>query len=1255
LNFGQNRNFAILATDFLDERQNPNDPLTLIVKLSAELPSDISPKTDCWVSNFNMTPYVFTVILRNPIKYQTIKISAPNFGTPVQFITKENVNKLYSSDDLEMDSSVNDDVTINKTIANLNTDYSDFSNFVVFSSATGRINIFKNKVIEWTKLSASLVVLEQRQDAAISASTTYPYFTSEQTDIKANMSDLVNSFDGYESYLFNGGNFEYSITTGSFTHVAFLDDYEFSASNYDRANRDSLIANTPSHILNDSNNEDYITFLAMTGHHFDNIYSYISALPVERQVKNESSASLPTKTLKEMLLSFGWNIDDIIGDLNIDEVYLNSLNGEAYDNLSAEQRLQTIWNRILVTLPGIYKTKGTEECVRLLMSAYGLPSSLISIREYGGIDSATDPLPTYKLDEKTYMLKFSGIGDYIQGPIPYTTKTVEFKFAVEQPDTYSDFHTVPLFESIPYPYTSSENAAWRVSLYKTPGEFMGKVMFQMASGSSSGSAITSSALPLFNGEIFSVMVRRNPPIDNFEDSVNSNAVPLDYDLHVQRNEDGRRIFYSTSSMTLQVNDNETFAQFGSFRLSTGTFIGTLDKLSIWNISLDDGDFEEHVNDINSYGYSSSLAYTDLWVRLGWDYPQAMEWSGSTAIWVDNRSPYFALPNYYSNPNDLSSSLDPQLYSASVEIIDGRWRSGVPTGSIEIRAWNFPTVVPPNFTASFSSASCQYESSSVYPFHFRELTYQQDIDASKFGPNKYKNKKIRKLAYSVESRFDAHDRSTFDDENTVSGESNQLGFFIDPQDSKNKDIIRYLGRGGIMEFIADPSNLYSATYEDLKVKNHEYHAAGNKRILFNELLTVYKFYFDKSVFQAIKNVLPARANAFTGVVIEPTILERPKYQNRPINSSATVTALGNVVIDNITNLSSEVLWSSTLSSSYSKTVDLTYLNEGISIKPRNLFDGYVTDEMDNVQRLTYGDYENQVRGWDNFNIGYGWIGGSVSRPAPWASAEIGPHHNPPDGYDISQNKGTHQILYYMVKVWDKYNYYAKTGDYSRTDNPNDDTYASASVSLYKYIMVDERFMQQLIFFFDWTVDVNSPSHIYDNSQYYHRINTFRHTPDQRVSNVHAFNVNPINPIDFELRLDPVPMYYEISYGYPRNHYTHKMTQFSKSSYPRFITPTSSSFFVKGRNTIDTTISETGINDGTFPVQSTNVSNVNVMNATNIIQTVPSTTAGQTVLPNSTPKPKGHFQSNKKTKNKKRIDSDGKVVDDKKTKPPTRKKR
>lgn len=1254
LNFGNNKYYSILNQGYLDERVSPSDPLTLIIKLSAALPFDISIKDTCWVSNFGMVPYVFTSIIQNPIKYQTIKISPANFGSPQDLINIENTNKLYSSNDLTDIPTTSDNIYVNKQITELNTDYSDYTNFIVFSSAATRLNIFKNKIIAWTMLSSSLAELNIRYSSSLAAGSSYPYYFSEQSNLTTQTSQIINSFDGFDSYLFNGGKYQYLLTSNSFYSSSYIVDEDVRANQYDLSNRDSLYSNTPEYIKNDSNNQDYITFLNMVGHHFDNIYTYISAMPIERQVKNEITSSIPTNTLKEMLYSFGWNVDDIIGSMNIDEVYLNSMDSSSYNTLSGQERLQIIWNRILVTLPGLYKTKGTLECVNYLMACYGLPSSMITIREYGGTDYANNTLPTYMLDEKTYMLQFSGIGDYVEGPIPYSTDTVEFKFSIDTntSDVYENLNYIPLFTSIPYPYTSSINFNWSVGFYKVPGNMTGKVIFQMGSGSS-GAFITSSVLPIFNGDIFSVMVRRNQPFDLFDPSTDINDIPLEYDLTIQRNENGNRIFYSTGSIIMYNNDNAIFSQWGRFRLTDGNFTGTLDKLSIWNVPIDDGDFEEHVNDLNSYAYSGSVADQNLWVRLSWDYPQNM-YSSSGKVWINNDSDYYNIPNYYTD--GTLTTVNSTLYSASIDIIENVWSTYYPTGSVDIIAYNFPVAIDSAFSASFVGVpTCAWISQSIYPYHFEELTYQQYIDASKYGPNKYQNIKINKLDYTLNARLDEFNRSTSEPSISVSGETNQLGFFIDPQDSKNKDIIRYIGKSGVAPFIGDPSNLYQDRYYGLRNENYQYNLNGNKRTYFNELLTVYKFYFDKSIFSAIKNIIPARANAYMGVVIEPTLLERPKYQNRPITSSACVSYnssnLG--IIDNNYTLDTGLLWanfntdfsqinisSSTLQISmsnsmppnYQTTFDLKYVGNPVRSWECNFNNGYYNDMPDNIQLGFYPNFETLPRLWETSSSGplpisyTKPIKGSVTnQPGDDGRLLIGPDEGVYDTnkFFSGSNTGNHPIIYYMLKVWDKYYYYNKTGNYEHTTNPLDNTYESSSIYLYKYIIVDERYMRTLIYFTDnvylpqlTSYDSKSISNTFNGliPGYTHAVNTFIGTPDESVNNISAsYNSSHIIPgysPNYVFNINPSSQYFELITGYPRNHYTHKLQQFSKTKYGTV----NNGIFIKGQQTVDTTIGANGINDGSYPVQSTNTSNVNVVNITNTIQNVPSSMTGK-ITPSS----------------------------------------
>jgi hypothetical protein len=158
------------------------------------------------------------------------------------------------------------------------------------------------------------------------------------------------------------------------------------------------------------------------------------------------------------------------------------------------------------------------------------------------------------------------------------------------------------------------------------------------------------------------------------------------------------------------------------------------------------------------------------------------------------------------------------------------------------------------------------------------------------------------------------------------------------------------------------------------------------------------------------------------------------------------------------------------------------------------------------------------------------------------------------------------------------------------------------------------MRTLIYFTDQiylpVYDSSSFSYRFDGTipAYLHKANTFLETPDQTVNNIHASNLSNFwDPYSFtsSLYVSPTSQYFELITGYPRNHYIHKLQQFSKTKYRT----ANQGIFIKGRQTVSTTVNPTGINDGTHPIQSANTSNVNVVNMPSIIQNVPSHRPGR----------------------------------------------
>lgn len=927
LNVGGNRLFPILNTGMVDERQNPTDPLTLLVKLKDELPNDFTTQTKCWVSNISLSPYIIRAIIKSPTEGKVYKIGAPNFSIPIPNASLTNTNIAYTANDLKNDDETDRELTVSKNITELSVDYTNFSNFVVFSSAEMRLKIFKNKIISLTGLSASLSTLEVRgQDFLLKSGSVYPYYAKEYASIQGQMTDIINSFDGYESYLYRGGSYAYA--NSRFISASYVAEQDTSASAYDVNNRDSLLNNTPQHILADQDNDDYIIFLSMVGHFFDNLYIYIAGLPSEKTAMADQTTEFTRRVVDYMLETFGWTLDDSLEQSNILNNYLTSEQIEGLNQMSAEDRLKAIRNRVLANLSGIYKAKGAEEAVQLIMACYGIPLVLLSIREYGGV-AYDNQAAAYTLYERVYMRQWdtSSVHDSYYLQSPSGSHTYLFKIRMEDAAPYAYGKEQVLFGRVETNNPSSESGSgeWAVGFERVAKHNTGKIVFRIGYKHQPLFKLYSQEFPLFDGNIYSVMLRRNLPDPSFEFDPNQDAVPAKYDLYVKRNEFGNQIVNLTASaICYDISASLYFSQGGQINIggwfyeTNGQgFIGAFDKFQVWRDALPDANLEDYTNNFSAYSYrGTTIPYQSLMFRMHTDYPFNQLDSG---IWR-NGNPYLAvsssakLNQLYSEPHcNVDYMISYMPWSGSTKIVDGL---------------------------------CGPESQSTYPYQFIAMDYPSTWGISKYGPNKFRNQKVRHASQSVEARFDDLARSTYVQPGTVAPDSTQVGFFVDPQDFKNRDIVRYFGNFDFMDAIGDPMYQYSQSYDSLRAFRHEYSANrieySGSRTLFNELCILYKLYFNRSVFESIKNVIPARTNAIIGVVIEPTILERPKYQFKPIETSASYaleTTMGHYAPQTCSAL---VGISASIVESGSMDLDLTYLADPTADYPANYGGNVIND-------------------------------------------------------------------------------------------------------------------------------------------------------------------------------------------------------------------------------------------------------------------------------------------------------------------------
>ena len=156
----------------------------------------------------------------------------------------------------------------------------------------------------------------------------------------------------------------------------------------------------------------------MIGQHFDNIWTYIKAM--EEIHNSDNSRGISKDLVYYQLKSLGIDTFDQFENASLIEYMLGIGSGSnTYDvgfkygeghyesaNLASETIItasnnsipkqdisKEIWKRLYHNATYILKTKGTERGLKALMSCYGIPSTILNIKEYGGsTHTAAGPL-----------------------------------------------------------------------------------------------------------------------------------------------------------------------------------------------------------------------------------------------------------------------------------------------------------------------------------------------------------------------------------------------------------------------------------------------------------------------------------------------------------------------------------------------------------------------------------------------------------------------------------------------------------------------------------------------------------------------------------------------------------------------------------------------------------------------------------------------------------------------------------------------
>jgi hypothetical protein len=903
LNFGDNNLF--ISNNISLDNQDPTNP-TVLIKLYEPLSDEFDINSTLWVVTVLEEPVAYKVTFEDiPIIFtDTTSIGGPNFNLNL----KDQVNNSsleLSYADLVLTSLTSSTNQLNSLLEekeiDINVDYTDFSNFIHFSSVQSRIENFYYKVGLIENYSSSIAILNNTTSNNPSASIAI---------YESKINNIITNFDGYDYYLYySSESLAYPKTNSTPPYTlysstsptvltwlgsadennAYYGGILLSASIYDNLNQNNLFYAIPEYLREDPANDPYQLFIEMVGQHYDNIWIYYKDVTQKYNADNRLENGISKDIVADAIRDFGIKLyqnnfsnedlytaflgltpegglfpfPNITGSLPTPSgyEYINTKISASNDYLPLDDVNKSLYKRIYHNLPYLLQTKGTLPGLRALITSYGIPDTILRIKEYGGKDKTNTNDWDYWQNEFNYAYKQNG-NNFISssfelksswGATSQSPETIMFRFKTNGLPTSS----IPYSQSLStissqiYGLTSHINLRYTGSAYST--------VFPPSS-SYSGSIIdpyyqyayldfypdyqflpTLSAsiyLPFFNEDWWSVMVKKTGTgqFTNFE-LYSGNKM-------YEGGENGTSIGFIASSSAITYDIRWNFSDkifFGSgsniinSNVNAGIynkFSGSFQEIRYYSKPISESVFKDFVMNPSSIEGNSLNSGAD---QLAFRLPLGGElYTGSNSIhpkvtgsWVATSSFIFNSSAYINPistfvPNTEYFYYDQPIVGIKNAIAD------------KIRIEN--NVIP--------------EGDVLSPF--MSLSQQANISQS------------------------------------YTANTNLLEVAFSPQDEVNDDINSSLGYFNIGEYIGDPRLRSSSaeSYPSLDALRDSYFQKYTKNYNLVDFVRLIKF-FDNSLFKMIKDFVPARTSLASGIVIKQHILERNKYPQPQVDTNSTI--------------------------------------------------------------------------------------------------------------------------------------------------------------------------------------------------------------------------------------------------------------------------------------------------------------------------------------------------------------------------------
>jgi hypothetical protein len=159
-----------------------------------------------------------------------------------------------------------------------------------------------------------------------------------------------------------------------------------------------------------------------------------------------------------------------------------------------------------------------------------------------------------------------------------------------------------------------------------------------------------------------------------------------------------------------------------------------------------------------------------------------------------------------------------------------------------------------------------------PYDSIEETYY--YDSISLGAGTFDDNKIRLEDNELVGTLDVKTRAERSQFDKAPLDSKKIGVYFSPQTMIDEDIIAQFGFTELDQYIGDPGSVESNSYPRLIQAAQSYWKKYSDKNDINAYINMFTL-FDLSFFKQLDQLLPARTNKLTGILIQPNILERSK--------------------------------------------------------------------------------------------------------------------------------------------------------------------------------------------------------------------------------------------------------------------------------------------------------------------------------------------------------------------------------------------